>query len=121
MTVTVLSHLSLTTLPSNTRRGIYLLLSFLFSSRFLGCCFFSNRRLAGFQFIQQRLNFRNVAADDTDTSRVLDLPGGFLEPEIKLLLAQIHQVLLQLIRCFSSQFCGFHFSDFLLAGYKTYF
>src|SRR5918998_894678 len=81
-TTTVLSCLSLTTTPCNTRFGILFSLS-LRPSELLPL---------------QRAHARDILADLAHPRCVLQLPRGPLEAQVELLLLQVHELVLELIR-----------------------
>src|SRR4051794_36237842 len=81
-TTTVLSCLSLTTTPCNTRFGILASLSL---------------RLSGLLPLQ-RAHARDVLADLTHPRCVLELARGPLEAQVELLLLQRHELVLELVQ-----------------------
>src|ERR687884_1656738 len=82
LTTTVLSCLSLTTTPCNTRFGI---------------CFSSSLRRGGLVPLQ-RAHARDVPADLAHPRRVLELPRRALEAQVELLLLQRQELVLELVR-----------------------
>src|SRR5918995_6249075 len=79
-TITVLSHLSLTTVPCMTRLG-------------MASSSDRARRLRG----EDGLDARDIATHFAYARRVLELPGGPLEAQVELLLLELQQLLAQLI------------------------
>src|SRR5215210_1560968 len=86
-TTTVLSCLSLTTTPCNTRFGISVSLS-LRRRRFL---------------LLQRAHAGDVLADLADARCVLELPGRPLEAQVELLLLEGQKLVLELVRGHGSE------------------
>src|SRR5215211_5170542 len=82
-TTTVLSCLSLTTTPCNTRFGISL---------------FSLSLGAGELLLLQRAHAGDVLADLAHPRCVLELPGRPLEAQVELLLLERHELVLELVR-----------------------
>ena len=78
-TITVLSDLSLTTVPCMTRLGMATLRPVAPPAR------------------QDGLDAGNVAAHLAHPRRVLELSGGLLETQVELLLLQLQQLLAQLV------------------------
>src|SRR5579872_3058098 len=93
-TVTVLSRLSLTTVPHMIRLGILLCSS-------LGLL---RRGLLG----QDGLDARDVAPDDADARGVLELTARALEAQVELLLLQLGELTRQLVVGLQAHIAGFH-------------
>src|SRR5215470_3570353 len=134
-TTTVLSCLSLTTTPCSVRFGIsnllFLRLRFRLRLRlgarlrfrgslgfgspglFLRCgrSRFRSRsrfRRAGAFLRRNRLHAGDVAPDDAHAGRILELTGGTLEAQIKLLLLQLEHLVIELIDRHRSYISNFH-------------
>src|SRR5271170_7052201 len=94
-TVTVLSHLSLTTLPNRTRLGILLAPQ---PAPLLGRGFFG----------QNGLDARDIAAHHPHPRGVLQLAAGPLEAQVELLLLERVELIGQLVRCLQPYVSGLH-------------
>src|SRR3954465_4362987 len=92
-TTTVLSCLSLTTVPCSIRFGISNLLLRLFGRAFL--------RGDG-------LDPCDVAAHFAHAAGILQLPGGALETQVELLLLEPHQLVGKLVRAHRPGVAGLH-------------
>src|SRR5688572_28753394 len=91
-TITVLSPLSLTTVPCRIRFGIAAISSTL-------------RRRRG---SQHRLDPRDVAPHLAHARRALELPGRLLEAQVELFLLQLQKLILQLVRGLGPQIGRLH-------------
>src|SRR6516165_7755646 len=85
----VLSILSLTTTPSSIRFGIYCSLT---------------RGL----FAQHRLDAGDVAAHLAHAGRLAELAAGFLKAQVERLLAQVAELVLELVGGLGTEIAGLH-------------
>src|SRR6185312_16139410 len=93
-TTTVLSFLSLTTTPCNTRFGISV------TSSSLGA--------GGVLLARDGLDARDVAPDLSYPRRVLKLARGRLKAQVELLLLELDQLVIELIDCHAAHLCRLH-------------
>src|SRR5688500_15670516 len=93
LTTTVLSALSLTTMPCNSLFGIVLSLSLRLGRTFLR---------------SDRLDAGDVATDFANARGLLQLPRRPLEAQVELLLLQAGELILQLVGRFGADVFGLH-------------
>src|SRR5581483_7210795 len=99
-TTTVLSFLSLTTVPWRTRFGMA-------SGLLLGRALRRGIRVPAL-LVGDRRQARNLATDDPHARSILQLAGGALKAEVELLLLQLRQLVGDLVGTHQAGVGGLH-------------